>query len=74
MTGAQTGNGLQVREPGAGIPRAVREAAARAARGRQSADLVVLLRVLTGLRRLPGPCPAGDCSPAVSDYCPPSSR
>ena len=58
MTGTPAGPGLQVREPGASIPGAVREAAARAGRRRQPADLR-LLRAGTGRaaaapRALPG--------------------
>ena len=59
MTEAHADRQLRAREPGAGIPSPVLEAAARARRSRQPADLRLLQRVLDGLRRLPGCCPGG---------------
>ena len=65
MTEAPTGHRLQAREPGVGIPAAVLQAAARAGRRGQPADPRLLQRVLDGLRRLPGRCPADESSPVV---------
>jgi hypothetical protein len=59
MTEAHTDRHLRAREPSVGIPSPVLEAAARAGRRRQPADLRLLERVLDGLRRLPGCSRAG---------------
>jgi len=74
MSEALTGQALQAREPGASICTAALEAAVRAGSKGQSADPRLLRRVVDGLRRLPGPFPAGECAPAVLGEHPPSSR
>jgi hypothetical protein len=43
----------QARQPGSGLPAAVRDAAVRAGRRRREADLLVLQRVRDALARLP---------------------
>jgi hypothetical protein len=74
MTEARTDRQLRAREPGAGIPSPMLEAAARARRGRQPADLRLLEWVLDGLRRLPVCSQTGECSPVVPGQCPLPSR
>jgi len=53
MSEVPADHGLQVREPGTSVPRAVLEAAARAGRNGQPTDPALLRRVIDGLQQLP---------------------